>query len=101
MTINLTSVIVALIGLLGTIITAVVVPYFKSRTTQTQRENIYFWVKIAVEAAEKIYKESGQGAAKKEFVKQFLADHGIALDEDQIEVAIEAAVLQMQNELAA
>lgn len=100
MIIDITSVVVALIGLLSTIVTAVLVPYFKSKTTAEQRDNIYFWAKIAVEAAEKIYREAGQGKAKKEFVKQFLADHGISLDENQLDVVIESAVLQMQNALA-
>lgn len=100
MAIDITSILVALIWLLGTIVTTVLVPYFKSKTTAEQRENIYFWAKLAVEAAEKIYKESGQGKVKKEYVKQFLADHGIILDEAQLDVVIESAVMQMQNALA-
>ena len=100
MSIDITAVIVALIGVLGTIITTVLVPYFKSKTTEAQRENIYFWAKIAVEAAEKIYRDSGMGAQKKEFVRTFLAEHGITLDETQVDVVIESAVLQMQNALA-
>ena len=100
MAIDLTAVVVALIGVLGTVITTVLVPYFKSKTTEAQRGNIYFWAKIAVEAAEKLYTESGAGAKKKEFVKQFLAEHGIELDEKQVDVVIESAVLQMQKALA-
>lgn len=100
MAIDLTAIVVALIGVLGTVITTVLVPYFKSKTTESQRDNIYFWVKIAVEAAEKIYKESGAGAKKKEYVKNFLAEHGIILDEKEVDVVIESAVLQMQNALA-
>lgn len=99
MVVDITAIIVALIGLLSTVLTVVVVPYFKSKTTESQRENIYFWAKIAVAAAEQIYKESGRGAEKKEYVKQFLAEHGIILDEDQIDVVIESAVLQLKNEL--
>lgn len=97
---NITPIIVALIGLLSTIITAVLIPYFKSKTTAEQRENIFFWAKKAVEAAEQIYKEHGQGKLKKEYVKQFLAEHGITLDEKQIDVVIESAVIQMKNSLA-
>lgn len=100
MVVNITPIVVALIGLLSAIITTVLVPYFKSKTTAEQRNNIYFWVKTAVEAAEKIFNQSGQGQAKKEYVKQFLAEHGILLDEDQLDVVIESAVLQMQNALA-
>lgn len=101
MVIDITQIIIALIGVLTTILTTVVIPYFKAKTTAEQRDNIYFWAKIAVEAAEKIFKDSGMGVQKKAYVKQFLADHGITLDESQLDVVIESAVLQMQNELAA
>lgn len=100
MVIDITAVVVALIGLLSAIVTTVLVPYFKSKTTAEQRDNIYFWTKIAVEAAEKLFNEKGQGRAKKEYVMQFLAEHGILLDEKQLDVVIESAVLQMQNALA-
>ena len=97
---NITPIVIALIGLLSAVITVVLVPYFKSKTTSEQRDNIYFWAKIAVEAAEKLFNEHGQGKAKKEYVKQFLSEHGIILDENQVDVVIESAVLQMQNALA-
>ena len=100
MTIDITSILVAIIGVIGTVISVVLVPYFKSKTTAEQRDNIYFWVKLAVEAAEKIYNEKGQGKAKKEYVKQFLFEHGITLDETQLDVVIESAVLQLQTALA-
>lgn len=100
MVIDITAVVLALVGLLSTIVTTVLVPYFKSKTNEAQRENIYFWAKLAVEAAEKLYKESGMGEKKKAFVKEFLAEHGIVLDEAQVDVVIESAVLQMQNALA-
>lgn len=100
MTIDITAIIVAFIGLVGTILTTVLIPYFKSRTTAEQRDNIYFWAKLAVEAAEKIFKETGMGKEKKAYVIKFLEEHGIILDEDQIDVVIESAVLQLQQELA-
>ncbi len=99
-TFDITPIVVALIGLLSTIVTCVLVPYFKSKTTEAQRENIYFWAKIAVNAAEKIFNDSGMGKEKKEYVKEFLAAHGIHLDESQVEVVIESAVKQMQDALA-
>ena len=40
------------------------------------------------------------GAKKKAFVEKFLADHGIILDTDQLDVMIESAVLEMQNAIA-
>ncbi len=40
MNIDITQIVVAIIGLIGIIITSVVVPYFKSRTTKEQRETL-------------------------------------------------------------
>ncbi len=100
MNIDLTQIVIAVIGLVSLIVTTVIVPYYKSKTTREQRENIAFWAKLAVEAAEKIYKESGMGLKKKTFVEKFLADHGIILDEEQLNVVIESAVLEMQNAIA-
>ena len=97
---DLTQVAIAVIGLISIIITTVIVPYCKSKTTREQRENIKFWAQLGVEAAEKIYNESGMGAKKKAFVEKFLADHGIILDTDQLDVMIESAVLEMQNAIA-
>lgn len=98
--IDITQIVIAVTGLLAAIITAVVAPYLKAKTTQAKWENAMYWVKLAVEGAEKIYKDQGLGKLKKQYVEQFLKDHNIKLDEEQIDVAIEAAVLQMQNAMS-
>ena len=98
--IDLTQIVVALIGTLAAIITRYVIPLIKAKIDAGKLEKISFWVKIAVEAAEKIYKEPGMGEQKKEFVIDFLNQHDILLDEQQVDVMIEAAVLQMQNALS-
>lgn len=100
MTFDLTQIVEAVFGLIALVITTVVIPYYRAKTTREQRETIAFWAKLAVEAAEKLFKDHGKGAEKKEYVKQFLADHGIILDEQQLDVVIESAVLQMQAALA-
>ena len=97
---DLTPVLCAAIALLVAVVVYVAVPYYKAKTTAEQRENIAFWAKLAVEAAEKIYKDSGMGAAKKAYVIKFLEEHGIKLDQDKLDVVIESAVLQMQSALA-
>lgn len=100
MTIDLTQIAVAVIGLISLILSTIIAPYIKARTTREQRENILFWAKLAVQAAEKMYAEAGMGEKKKAFVEQYLAEHGIILDGTQLDVVIESAVLQMQNDLA-
>lgn len=99
MVIDVTQVIVALIGLISVLLSTVLVPYFRAKTTQEKWNNALFWVKLAVQSAEQIYNQHGMGEAKKKYVEEFLAKHNIKLDPEQIDVAIEAAVNQL-NEAA-
>lgn len=84
-----------IIPILGTILTYLIVPLIKQKTTKEQREEIYFWVKIAVGAAEQIYKEKGQGKLKKEYVVDFLVSKGINITIQELDVLIEAAVKEL------
>lgn len=86
-----------IIALIGAVITYIIVPYFKSKTTKEQRESIAFWVRVAVNAAEQIYDEKGQGKVKKEYVIKFLSDKGITLTLEQLDVLIEAAVYELNK----
>ena len=40
------------------------------------------------------------GAAKKQYVKEFLEAKGFKLDEKEVDIAIESAVLEMQSAIA-
>lgn len=75
-----------------------VIPWIKSKLTAEELADIIKWVKIAVEAAEMIFKESGMGEKKKEYVKDFLESHGIKYDAEQIDALIESAVLKLKKE---
>ncbi len=59
---NIDIIVKVLIPILGTIITSILVPFLRQKITKEQREEIYFWVKIAVGAAEQIYKENANKA---------------------------------------
>ncbi len=86
-----------LISLTGVLVTYLLIPYIKSKTTEKQREDIMFWVKVAVNAAEQIYKEKGNGKLKKEYVVKFLNDIGIKISEFELDVLIESAVLELDK----
>ena len=94
---DITTIIEAAAALVAAVITAVVIPYIKSRTTAQQQAEINAWVKIAVTAAEQIYRGSGRGEEKKAYVLNWLAEHGITLDEDRIDALIEAAVYELNT----
>ena len=55
----------AVIALLSAVITSILVPYIKSRTTLQRQENIAFWVSVAVNAAEQVFAGSGLGGEEK------------------------------------
>lgn len=88
-----------IITVLVALITMFVVPYIKSKIDAEKLAKIIEWVTYAVEAAEQIYKESGMGAIKNKYVKQFLEEHGVDLDIEQIDVLIESAVRKLKREI--
>lgn len=92
---DITTVIEAVFALVAAVITAIIIPYIKSRTTAQQREEIKAWVKIAVSAAEQVYKGSGRGAEKKSCVLSWLNEHGVQINVDKLDAMIEAAVYEL------
>lgn len=94
---DITSIINAVIALIVAVITAFVIPYIKNKTTKAQQDNIYFWVQIAVAAAEQLYRGSGRGEEKLEYVKNFLTSKGLFIDEAKIKNMIESAVFEIET----
>lgn len=97
MTIDITPIIEAVIALAGVIVSCVLIPYIKSKTTTEQQKEINAWVKIAVAAAEQIYVGSGRGEEKKAYVINWLREHGVTVDEAKLDALIEAAVYELTN----
>jgi biopolymer transport protein ExbD len=97
MTIDITPVLQAIFILISIIITTVLVPMIKSKTTAEQQQNIESWIKIAVSAAEQLYTQSGQGAEKKAYVVNYLKERGFTVDESKLDAMIESAVYQLKN----
>ena len=97
--IDLTSIIMAVIGLIGAVVSAFLIPYLKNKLTSEQLSQAAFWVDIAVEAAEMIYVGSGRGAEKKEYVLKFLEDKGFTFNPGEVETLIEGMVFEVQDKL--
>ena len=89
---DITDIILAALALVSVIISTVVVPYVKSKTSAQQQAEINSWVKIAVSAAEQIYVGSGRGAEKKQYVLDWLHQRNITVDETKLDAMIESAV---------
>mgnify|MGYP000949998353 FL=1 len=97
MTYDITPIAQAIIVLIGAIITCVLIPWIRSRTTKEQQEEIRQWVKIAVAAAEQIFVGQGRGEEKKQWVLEFLSKYNLKVDLDAIDAMIEAAVWELKN----
>lgn len=95
MNIDITQIVVAVIGLLGIIITSVVVPLIKSKLTNSQWETIKNYALAGVKTAEIIFNAQGKGEEKLEWVSKYIEAqckaHGIKIDMDTVRVAIENA----------
>jgi len=88
-----------IITVLVAVMTMFVIPWIKSKMSAEDLAEVLKWVKIAVQAAEMIYKESGMGTAKKAYVEAFLKANGIDYDAEKIDALIESAVLELKKEL--
>lgn len=95
MNVDITQIVVAVIGLLGVILTSVVVPLIKSKLTNSQWETILNYALAGVQAAEIIFNAQGQGEEKLRWVSEYITNqclaHGIKIDMDTVRVAIENA----------
>jgi len=105
MQIDLTQIILAIITLIGAVITKYLIPLLKSKLlnedsklSETQRKLIAIAIETAVGAAEQIY-NSEEGGKKKAYVKAVLQSQGFDVDTAAIDAAIEDAVLKLHAQL--
>lgn len=99
---RLFQVILAIIPVLGTILTVYIVPFIKGKITNENLAKYEYWVNIAVKAAEMIWTETGHGADKKQYVVEFINEmfnsKKTVITEEQINALVEAAVKNMKIE---
>lgn len=88
LTIDLTRIVTALLGLFAALITYRLVPYIKAKTTNEQQIYIRALIKAGVFAAEQVYKADGMGHKKMEYVREFLRGHGFDANITEIEAAV-------------
>ena len=95
------QIILALIPILGTIVTYFVVPWIKANIDNERLAQYEEWAVLAVKCAEMIFTEKGMGKDKKAYVVDFLNSkfnkNGIKISEEQINVLIEAAVQELNK----
>ncbi len=91
------SLVEALVGIVAALLSVYLVPYIKSKTNAQQQEKLLHFLQIAVRAAEQIYDAPGQGEAKKTYVQSCLVKRGYKMENEIIEVMMEAAVHELQG----
>lgn len=96
--INITPIIQALIALVATLVSVFLIPYIKRKVGAENMAEFLRWVDIAVAAAEQLY-DSADGKKKKEYVLAYLEGKGVSFDMADVDMAIEAAVNKLHNEL--
>lgn len=102
MTIDITAIIAAVIGLLGTIITAFAVPYIKTKLTTEQFSYLEGIIKTAVYAAEVLFSGNGRGEEKLNYVLDYTQSvceaHKITFDKEQVRQLIEKSWTELKVE---
>ena len=100
MQIDITQIVVALVGVLATIVTGYLIPYIRSKTSSDVQAEINYWATVAVNAAEQKYSAPKSGEKKKEYVLEFLKAKGFKIDLNSLDNVIESAVLQLKQSLS-
>lgn len=98
MTVDITEIIKGVLYLVLAAASAFVIPWVKARVGNENMSEMLTWVDIAVAAAEQLY-DSTQGETKKQYVLRFLESKGFRVDEEELNVSIEAAVNRLHAEL--
>lgn len=103
MNVDVTEIVVAVIGLIGAILTGWAIPYLKSKTTKDKWSMVISWAKTFVQAAEVLYDGSGRGEEKREYVlaklREKCKEHNISYNEEEIRATLESAFLAMVSVL--
>lgn len=94
--IDFTPLFEALVVLLTSVITVVIIPALRERYGNEKLEKAKSWVQIAVYAAEKMY-GAGNGDQKLAYAEQILAEHKIKLDTATIKAMVDAEIKKMEQ----
>lgn len=96
--IDITPVVNALIMLIAAIVTTFVIPLLKKNSSAQDLNEMLKWIDIAVMAAQQMYYME-DGARRKQYVMNFLAEKGYDVNSQAVDAAIESAVLKLHQEL--
>ena len=94
---NTNNIFYVILSIVSVLITGVLIPLLKQKYGKEKVTSVLEAVDIAVKAAEQIYKKSGQGQLKKQYVLMRLNEQGIKISEKELDDMIEAIVLELNR----
>jgi len=97
MTIDLTQIILAIITLIGAIISRYLIPWIKNKLSDQQYEVFATLVRVGVFAAEQLFSRD-EWKEKKQYVVNLLLENGYTVDETAVDALIEATVRELRIE---
>jgi len=92
-----TEIILAVIAVIGAVVTGVLIPWIKSKMDEGQLAKLDFWLRIFIAAAETAY-GSGMGQEKKAYVIAKIKALGFDFDDEIVSDAIEALCRELTAE---
>lgn len=100
--IDITPVIEIIIALIGVVITSVIIPYIKKKTSNEQFAFLGDVVKTAVYAAEVLLDGSGRGEQKRDYVLNYVKgvceEKNITYNENEVRQMLEKAWIDLMAE---
>lgn len=96
--IDLTPLIAAVIGLVSTAISCVLIPYIRAKYGEHKVKQLEYWVDIAVRMAQQVY-YACDGPTRKQKALEFLASKGYDVNDASVLATLEASVLSVHTEL--
>ena len=94
---NWNAIVDIIVALVLVVVTRYAVPYLQTLVNVKDRQKLVCFVTELVAAAEQIFRESGQGQTKKEYVVDALICSGYEVDHE-IDALIEAAVFRLPSQ---
>lgn len=96
---DITQIVVALIGLLSAVLTGAVIPYIRSKTGEQQQYMLKILARTAVYAAQQLYKNNeDKYIYAYKYITDTLENAGCKFDAATVQAAIESAVKQAKIE---
>lgn len=95
MTVN--NIFYVVLSIISVLITGVLIPLLKQKYGNEKMNSLLEAVDIAVKAAEQIYKESGQGQLKKQYVLMRLNERGFKITEKELDDMRRASVFELNK----